>query len=104
MGHCLPVAWFQGQLEGHPGPPDSDSWYQLRFGKLLAVDSLPQNSQVRTGAWACRAHPGDSQTRGVQEHGQEPKKARTRSEVARAARDLRRQGASVASPLSLSGG
>lgn len=30
-----------------------DSWYQLRFGKLLPVDSLPQNSQVRTGAWAC---------------------------------------------------
>ena len=54
-GHYLPVAWFQGQLEGHLGPPDFDSWYQLRFGKLLAVDSLPLNSQVRTGAWACRA-------------------------------------------------
>lgn len=40
------------------------------------------------GAWAGRAHPGDSQTPGVQEPGQEPKKARTRSEVARAARDL----------------
>lgn len=54
MGHCLPVAWFQGQVEGHPGPPDSDSWYQLRFGKLLPVDSAPEQPS-KTGAWACRA-------------------------------------------------